>query len=53
MDDVLGCKIENNAVTVLDTWNPNGYNLNQADSNSSAGICTHSTSYTNGRMSCL
>ncbi|XP_011403771.2 PREDICTED: putative ferric-chelate reductase 1 [Amphimedon queenslandica] len=53
MDDVLGCKIENNDVTVLDTWNPNGYNANQADSNSSAGICTHSTSYTNGRMSCL
>ncbi|XP_019851676.1 PREDICTED: flocculation protein FLO11-like isoform X2 [Amphimedon queenslandica] len=53
MDDVLGCKIENNAVTVLDTWNPNGYTPNVADSNSSAGICTHSTSYTNGRMSCL
>ena len=52
MDDVLGCKVENDAVVVLDGWNPNGRSPNQADSNSS-GICTHSTNYTNGRLSCL
>ena len=52
MTDVLGCRVDSGTITVVDSWNPSGYSPNVQDSNSS-GICHHSSSYSNGRISCL
>lgn len=50
--DVLGCRVSSGSTEVIDTWNVASGRSNVAD-DSQEGVCTHSTEYTNGRLSCL
>ena len=51
-DDVLGCRVNSDNVTVVDTWNPSPRQAaNELDATQD-GLCVQSTSFTNGRITC-
>ena len=51
---MIGCRVDSGStVSVVDTWNPSpNYSPNQVD-DTQDGVCTHSASFTGGRISCL
>ena len=51
---MLGCKRDSsdNSVAVIDTYNPSTrYDPNEVDP-TQKGVCTHSTNFNNGRITC-
>ncbi|XP_019851674.1 PREDICTED: uncharacterized protein LOC100636115 isoform X10 [Amphimedon queenslandica] len=51
-DDVLGCRVNSGAVTVVDTWNPSPRRAANMLDATQDGLCVQSTSFTNGRITC-
>jgi hypothetical protein len=52
-DDVLGCRVDSGSVTVVDTWNPSPRQTPNVIDATQAGLCVNSTSFTNGRITCI
>uniref|UniRef100_A0A1X7UY64 DOMON domain-containing protein n=1 Tax=Amphimedon queenslandica TaxID=400682 RepID=A0A1X7UY64_AMPQE len=51
-DDVLGCRVNSGAVTVVDTWNPSSRRAPNVLDATQDGLCVQSTSFTNNRITC-
>uniref|UniRef100_A0A1X7SM59 DOMON domain-containing protein n=1 Tax=Amphimedon queenslandica TaxID=400682 RepID=A0A1X7SM59_AMPQE len=51
-DDVLGCRVNSDNVTVVDTWNPSPRQEANVLDATQDGLCVQSTSFTNSRITC-
>ena len=48
----MGCRINSDTVTVVDTWNPSPRQAGNELDATQDGLCVQSTSFTNGRITC-